>query len=83
MTEKHGKIDAEVARWLMSRPVAMESNLHNVLFVPEDGVAWVANAGHGIPAAERPYVKFDLGELLEGIGALRSGEEGIAEREQE
>ncbi|MCS7466817.1 hypothetical protein NZK35_09195 [Stieleria sp. ICT_E10.1] len=29
---------------LMSRPVAMQSNLHNVLFVPADQVMYVANA---------------------------------------
>ena len=44
----------------MSRPVAMESNLHNVLFVPADGVLYVANASHGKPAAEMPYMKVDL-----------------------
>ena len=38
----------------MSRPVAMNSNLHNVLFVPADGVFYVANASHKQPAAERP-----------------------------
>ena len=35
--EKHGLIDAEVGMWLMSRPVAMQTNLHNVLFVPAEG----------------------------------------------
>ncbi|MEZ6055181.1 MAG: C45 family peptidase [Planctomycetaceae bacterium] len=63
--EKHGSINAEVAMWLMSRPVAMQSNLHNVLFVPEDGLFYVANASHRQPAAERPYVKFNLRELME------------------
>lgn len=62
--ERHGQIDDEVARWLMSRPVAMQSNLHNVLFVPADGVLYVANADHRHPAAERPYVRLDLNELL-------------------
>lgn len=60
----HGKIDVEAAKQLMSRPVAMASNLHNVLFVPEDGVMYVANADHKRPAAERPYVKLDLQALL-------------------
>ncbi|WP_417849071.1 C45 family autoproteolytic acyltransferase/hydolase [Thalassoglobus sp.] len=63
--EKHGKIDAETAIWLMSRPVAMKSNLHNALFVPEDGILYVANADHKHPAAERPYVKLNLKELLQ------------------
>ncbi len=62
--EKHGQIDADVGKWLMSRPVAMQSNLHNVLFVPADQVMYVANADHRHPAAERPYVRLDLRELL-------------------
>ena len=60
----YGKFDADSAQGLMCRPVAMESNLHNVLFVPEDGVLYVANADHKHPAAERAYVKLDLLELL-------------------
>jgi hypothetical protein len=62
--ERYGEIDVEVGQWLMSRPVAMQSNLHNVLFVPQDGVLYVANASHRHPAAERPYVRLDLHALL-------------------
>jgi len=65
--ERHGQIDAEVAQWLMSRPVAMQSNLHNVLFVPADGVLYVANADHQRPAAERPYVRLNLNELVQSM----------------
>ncbi|MEW4490196.1 C45 family peptidase [Thalassoglobus sp. JC818] len=61
---QHGKIDTTAAIHLMDRPVAMESNLHNALFVPVDGVLYVANADHDSPAAERPYVRLDLRELL-------------------
>jgi len=67
VTQRHGQIDAESALWLMSRPVAMQSNLHNVLFVPEDGVFYVANADHKHPAAERPYVRLDLAGLLNSM----------------
>jgi len=62
--EKYGSIDAEAGQWLMCRPVAMKSNLHNVLFVPEDGEFYVANASHKLPAAERPYARFNLQQLL-------------------
>lgn len=62
--ERYGQLDAEGGQWLMCRPVAMESNLHNVLFVPADGILYVANANHEQPAAERPYVKLDLKLLL-------------------
>ncbi|WP_144057625.1 C45 family autoproteolytic acyltransferase/hydolase [Novipirellula maiorica] len=65
--QRYGEIDVEAAQWLMSRPVAMKSNLHNVLFVPADGVFYVANATHKAPAAEQPYVKFDLAELLQSM----------------
>ncbi len=67
VTKLHGTIDAESAQSLMCRPVAMESNLHNVLFVPADGVLYVANADHKSPAAERPYVRLDLNELLQSM----------------
>jgi hypothetical protein len=62
--EKHGKIDVDAAMALMSRPVAMQSNLHNVLFVPADGVFYVANATHRKPAADTPYARINLRELL-------------------
>ena len=62
--EKYGQFDVELGQWLMSRPVAMASNLHNVLFVPADGVLYVANADHSHCAAERPYVKVDLRKLV-------------------
>ncbi len=65
--QKYGQFDAELGQWLMSRPVAMQSNLHNVLFVPEDGVLYVANADHKRPAAERPYVRLNLHELLNSM----------------
>ncbi|MBS0206554.1 MAG: peptidase C45 acyl-coenzyme A:6-aminopenicillanic acid acyl-transferase [Planctomycetes bacterium] len=68
----HGKIDATAAQGLMCRPVAMQSNLHNVLFVPADGVLYVANADHSHPAADRPYVKLNLNELLQSMKAVAS-----------
>jgi len=62
----HGRLTAPEALKLMSRPVAMKSNLHNVLFEPKTGRFWVAVASaDGRPAAEQPYHAFRLGELLE------------------
>ena len=60
----HGSIDAQSAMQLMNRPVAMKSNLHNVLFIPEELVLHIANASHDAPAAECPYVRLDLEKLL-------------------
>jgi hypothetical protein len=60
-----GSFDAESARRLMDRPVAMKSNLHSVLFETTTTRFWVANASKdGKPAAEQPYHAFELRELL-------------------
>jgi dienelactone hydrolase len=74
----HGQIDVAAACQLMSRPVAMESNLHNVLFVPAEGVLYVANATHRQPAAERPYVRLDLQQLVHSINVPAAGPAGPA-----
>ncbi|MCU0712382.1 MAG: C45 family autoproteolytic acyltransferase/hydrolase [Pirellula sp.] len=63
----YGKINTAIGQQLMCRPVAMSSNLHNVLFVPEDLVLHVANADHKNPAADRPYTKLDLAALLKQV----------------
>lgn len=61
----HGKFTPELALQLMNRGVAMNSNLHNVLFEPETTRFWVANATTDRePAADQPYHAFQLSELL-------------------
>ena len=63
--EAHGEIDAGKAIRLMDRPVAMNSNLHNVLFETSTTKFWVAHAGSdGSPAANQPYLGFKFSELL-------------------
>lgn len=61
----YGKFDAAAALHLMDRPVAMKSNLHNVLFEPATSKFWIANAtSDKQPAAEQKYSAFQLSELL-------------------
>jgi len=74
----YGKIDAAIGQQLMCRPVAMSSNLHNVLFVPEDLVLHVANADHKNPAADRPYSQLDLARLLGEIPAIENKSKALA-----
>jgi len=72
---QHGQIDAEAAMHLMDRPVAMSSNLHNVLFAPASSKFWVAHASiDGKPAATQPYHEFQLTELLKRKPAVDSPE---------
>ena len=71
----HGKFDAESALHLMDRPVAMKSNLHNVLFEPKSTKFWVAHASKdGEPAATQPYHAFQLTELLGHAAGLDATE---------
>jgi hypothetical protein len=61
----HGTFDADSARALMDRPVAMKSNLHSVLFETRSTKFWVANASSaGEPAVTQPYHAFQLSDLL-------------------
>ena len=61
----HGTFDEATARELMTRPVAMKSNLHSVLFEPKSTRLWIANASaDGQPASSQPYHAFTLRELL-------------------
>ncbi len=63
--EGHGTFTAEKAIELMSRPVSMKSNLHNVLFAPKTGDLWVAVAtSDAQPAADQPYAHFNFNDLL-------------------
>ncbi|MCL4178260.1 MAG: hypothetical protein KJ072_11035 [Verrucomicrobia bacterium] len=62
----YGRIDDEGARRLMDRPVAMNSNIHSVLFAPETLDFWVANADAKNVASHCRYTRYNLGELLRG-----------------
>jgi len=63
-----GRIDERVARaMLQSAPLNAGNNLHSVLFVPEEGKMWVANASPGPDARPAYGEKYHLvrpGELL-------------------
>lgn len=63
---EHGAFTTETAIRLMDAPVAMKSNLHNALMIPEDGILYVANADtHKNPAWKQPYHRFDLHTLMD------------------
>jgi hypothetical protein len=65
----YGKFDPETARDLMCRPVAMNSNIHSVLFAPDSLDFWVANADSKNVASHARYTHYNLGELLKGAEA--------------
>ncbi|MBI2927258.1 MAG: hypothetical protein HYY24_16310 [Verrucomicrobia bacterium] len=60
----YGKFDADSARHLMDRPVAMTSNIHSALFAPDTLDFWVANADSKNVASHTRYTHYNLAELL-------------------
>jgi len=61
----YGKIDVPVMIDIIKRPVAMSSNLHNAIMLPEILDMWVADAGRSTPACDEPYVKVNLREIMD------------------
>ena len=68
---KHGQFNAVEARQLMTRPVTMKSNLHNVLFVPSQLQIYVAHARGSSPAYKQKYVRHSLKDIFDPIRKTR------------
>ena len=60
-----GKITPEVMMEIIKRPVAMKSNLHDAIFMPETLDMWFADAGKKTPACDEPYTKVNLRTILD------------------
>jgi len=63
--EQFGKITPEAMIEIIKRPVAMKSNLHNAVFMPETLDMWFADAGKKTPACDEPYTKVNLKAILD------------------
>ena len=62
--EQLGKITPEKMVEIIKRPVAMRSNLHNAIFMPETREMWFADAGRKTPACDEPYTRINLNDVL-------------------
>ena len=60
-----GKITPEIMMEMIKRPVAMKSNLHDAVFMPETLDMWFADAGKKTPACDEPYTKVNLKTILD------------------
>ena len=65
LIEHYGKIDAATMIDIIKRPVAMTSNLHNAVFLPETLDMWVADAGRHTLACNEPYARCNLTQLIQ------------------
>ena len=62
--ENYGKIGPAELIEIIKRPVAMKSNLHDVIFEPQKLALWVANADRNGPACNQPYAAYDWKQLF-------------------
>lgn len=60
----YGKIDRDGLIEIIKRPVAMRSNLHNVVFQPQSLRLSVADAIRGGPACDQPYRTYTWSDLF-------------------
>ncbi len=60
-----GRIDAQKMIEIIKRPVAMNSNLHNAIFLPERLEMWFADAGKKSPACDEPYTMVNLRQMID------------------
>jgi len=74
--DNEGKFTVEQAIRLMDSPVAMKSNLHNVLMAPKSGKLWVAHASvDKKPAWTQKYYAIDFKSLLAQPAPTSGGQE--------
>ncbi len=71
LRENFGKIDVKKMIEMIKRPVAMQSNLHNAIFLPESGTIYFADAGAATPACDEPYYCANLTQLINFYSANR------------
>lgn len=65
LNENFGRITPQLMMEIIKRPVAMTSNLHNAVFLPETGTMYFAVAGSSSLACDEKYYQVNLHELLE------------------
>ena len=65
LTQQFGTITPESMMEIIKRPVAMRSNLHNAIFMPETLDLWFSNAGRTTPACDEPYLQVNLKAMLD------------------
>ncbi len=65
LQDAYGQIDVPKMIEIIKRPVAMNSNLHNAIFMPETLDMWCADAGKKTLACDEPYVQLNLTELID------------------
>jgi hypothetical protein len=65
LKENYGNIDVETMQEMIKRPVAMDSNLHDVIFAPESCELWHAEAGKKTPACDEPYLYINLFDAID------------------
>lgn len=70
----YGKIDVEAAVEIIKHPVAMKSNLHNAIMLPEDSIVYLSNAvavdQENFQACYQTYYKYEFRQFLSMLDKL-------------
>jgi hypothetical protein len=61
---QYGRIGPQELMQIITRPVAMRSNLHDVIFEPQKLSLWVAQATRTGPACDQPYASYTWQDLF-------------------
>ena len=70
-----GKITPEIVCEIIKRPVAMKSNLHDAIMLPQDGIIYLAQAddptkNEKFQACYQPYYKYELKYFVQKLDKL-------------
>ncbi|NOZ63571.1 MAG: hypothetical protein GXO71_01235 [Caldiserica bacterium] len=84
--ENYGKIDLKILQEIMKRPVAMKSNLHNAIFIPNKLKMYLSIAANpsqpNYQACYQKYVEFDLKELMNYREEKKETTPAVPEKEE-
>ena len=65
LQQHYGKIDTEIMKEIIKRPVAMSSNLHNAIFLPETLDVHFSYSSGNTLGCDNTYYKINLQELID------------------
>jgi isopenicillin-N N-acyltransferase-like protein len=74
INDNYGNIDKDILIKILKRPVSMESNLHNAIFIPKDLKIWYSVADNPskylYQACYQTYYEFDMPLILKYYNSL-------------
>ncbi len=73
----YGSITPEIMIEMIKPPVAMNSNLHNAIFVPRRGDIYFADASKEKTAADMPYTRFNVPAVIQSYRQVMAAHQEV------